>query len=220
MQDTASAYFASMVASYDSLIRRAVPRYDEMLARLVEYLPAAPGRILELGCGTGNFSVALSRRYPDASITWVDASEEMLEVTRERVGGRGSFIASRFEDLQPQPQSFDLITSTISLHHVADKEALFNALFAALAPRGSLCFSDQMRGGSEANHALNWSRWLAYCREPGNCTEEEIASLLDHAAAHDHYTTLSEHFRILECAGFSNIDCVWRNWMWAVVTAE
>ena len=36
---SASGYFGSMAESYDSLIHRAVPRYDEMIARLLEYLP-------------------------------------------------------------------------------------------------------------------------------------------------------------------------------------
>ena len=36
---SASEYFGAMVAEYDSLIRRTVPRYDEMLERLLCYLP-------------------------------------------------------------------------------------------------------------------------------------------------------------------------------------
>jgi hypothetical protein len=42
---------------------------------------------------------------------------------------------------------------------------------------------------------------------------------LDHAAAHDHYVTLSEHITLLSASGFTEIDCVWRNWMWGIVTA-
>jgi hypothetical protein len=42
---------------------------------------------------------------------------------------------------------------------------------------------------------------------------------LDHAAAHDHYVPLSEHIALLSASGFTEIDCVWRNWMWGIVTA-
>src|SRR5712671_36129 len=67
----ASEYFGSMVESYDSLIRRAVPRYDEMTARLLDYTPREAESVLELGCGTGNLSLGLARRYPAASLTLV-----------------------------------------------------------------------------------------------------------------------------------------------------
>src|SRR5438105_749697 len=93
---TAADYFGSMVESYDSLIRRAVPRYEEMTERLVGYLPAWEGghgcaepqpchtRILELGCGTGNLTLRLAERFPGAVITAVDAAPQMTEVTATR----------------------------------------------------------------------------------------------------------------------------------------
>jgi hypothetical protein len=55
--------------------------------------------------------------------------------------------------------------------------------------------------------------------ERGHCTPEEIESLVQHAAAHDHYTTLTDHVALLSMAGFSEIDCVWRSGMWGIVTA-
>src|SRR5687767_10473233 len=122
---SAADYFGSMAESYDSLIRRCVPRYEEMSSRLIDYLaiavagPAAGAgvawRILELGCGTGNLSLRLAQRFPNAQLTLVDAAPEMIELTRarleaakpqlDRLGGRGSFggarfITSRFEDLK------------------------------------------------------------------------------------------------------------------------
>jgi tRNA (cmo5U34)-methyltransferase len=224
---TASDYFGGMVASYDSLIRRAVPRYEEMTARLVDYLPAAAARVLELGCGTGNLSLALAARYPSSAITFVDASREMVDVTRARLEAaspasarRARFLVARFEDLALEPASFDLVASCISLHHVIDKAALFRKLAVAIEPGGALRFSDQFAGSSEPIHTLNWTRWLEICREPGRCSEDEVKSLLDHAAAHDHYTPLADHFRLLEAAGFRDLDCVWRDWIWGIVTAE
>jgi tRNA (cmo5U34)-methyltransferase len=226
-ETTASDYFGSMVEAYDSLIRRAVPRYEEMTARLLDYLPPRATRVLELGCGTGNLSLALAARYPAAEITFVDAAPEMIAVTRARLEERypGSaasahFLNTCFEALAPEPGCFDLVASCISLHHVRDKAPVYRALRRALAAGGVLRFSDQLRGATEAVHATNWERWLDFCREPGNCTEAEVQSLLDHAAAHDHYTPLPEQFRLLADAGFIGLDCVWRNWIWGVITAE
>jgi tRNA (cmo5U34)-methyltransferase len=228
---TASDYFGSMVESYDSLIRRAVPRYAEMTERLLDYLPAPVAsraeRILELGCGTGNLSLRLAARYPSATITLVDAAPEMIEITRTRLRqsdasavDRVTFITERFEDLKLPRATFDFITSCISLHHVSDKARLYRALFSAVQPRGTFRFADQLRGSTDLIHNLNWQRWLEFCRQNDQCTEEEVQSLLDHAAAHDHYTPLREHFALLEEAGFTHCDCVWRNLIWGIITAE
>jgi tRNA (cmo5U34)-methyltransferase len=225
-QTSATGYFGSMTESYDSLIRRAVPRYDEMTSRLLDYLPPEPRTILELGCGTGNLSLLLSHKFPGAALTVVDGSPEMVAVTRSRLSEAGfrptndfALVTARFEELALPEDSFDLVVSSISLHHVTDKANIYRQIRALLRANGRFCFADQMRGESESNHQINWDRWLDFCREPGNCTEEEIESLLDHAAAHDHYVPLSTHMAMLTSAGFVEVDCVWRNWMWGIVTA-
>jgi tRNA (cmo5U34)-methyltransferase len=219
---TASEFFGSIVESYDSLIRRAVPRYDEMTARLMDVMPPSPTRILELGCGTGNLTLKLLERFRSAQVTAVDAAPQMTEVTAARSGGspRLKTITAHFEDLDFPPASFDLIASAMSLHHVADKAPLYAQLFQWLSPRGSLRIADQLLGATDAIQARHWDLWLAFCREPGHCSEADIKSLIEHAAAHDHYEPLHAHFQYLFQAGFAAPDCVWRYAMYSVITAE
>ena len=226
-RSTAGEWFATMVSEYDSLIRRAVPRYEEMTRELVACLPEVANRALELGCGTGNFSLALAARYPSAAITMVDAAQEMIDVTRDRIAGahpevasRARFVTAKFEALALDDEGYDLITSCISLHHVRDKETLFRVLHRALSPNGRLCFADQMRADPEEMNQRNWDAWLAFCRIPGNCTEAEIEQLVEHAAAHDHYETVAQHLGMLERTGLSKLDCLWRSGMWAIITAS
>jgi trans-aconitate 2-methyltransferase len=226
LPSSASGYFGSMAESYDSLIHRAVPRYDEMIARLLDYLPREARRVLELGCGTGNLSLQLAPTFPLAELTLVDGSAEMIALVRSRIdhstskpGARVAYVEARFEELDLPARSFDLVVSSISLHHVEDKAALYARVRSLMTAGGRFCFADQIRGEPESNHKRNWERWLDFCRERGHCTSDEIDSLLQHAAAHDHYTTLSDHFALLSNARFSEIDCVWRNWMWGIVTA-
>ena len=226
LPSSASGYFGSIAESYDSLIHRAVPRYDEMIARLLEYLPRDARRVLELGSGTGNLSLRLVESLPRAALTLVDGSDEMIALVRSRLeesssssSARVECLVARFEELDFPADSFDLVVSSISLHHVDDKAGLYTKIRSLMSQRGRFCFADQIRGEPESNHRLNWTRWLDFCREPGHCTPDEIESLLQHAAAHDHYTTLTEHSALLSRAGFTEIDCVWRNWMWGIVTA-
>lgn len=232
MADNAAEYFGGMIESYDSLIRRAVPRYEEMTQRLLEYLPERTGSVLELGCGTGNLSLRLAAKYPDARLILVDASPEMIDVTRTRLtqihpdgSKQATFRVMKFEEVTAKNGPFDVITSCISLHHVKDKATLYQRLFEALLPGGTFRFADQMAGvpgpgPGTCNGDINWRKWLEFCRLPGHCTEAEVQSLVDHAAAHDHYTPVAEHIHLMEAAGFVSVDCVWRNWMWGIVTGE
>jgi hypothetical protein len=65
----------------------------------------------------------------------------------------------------------------------------------------------------------HWHEFLAFWRQPGHCTEAEIAELQAHSEAHDHYETLPEQLRLLASAGFMNIDAPWRQGFWGVLTA-
>jgi len=218
---SAAQFFGAMVESYDSLIRRAVPRYDEMIDRLVEHLPLGAARVLELGCGTGNLTLRLLESLPAARITTVDAAPEMTEIAAERARHAANLttLTARFEDLSFAPATFDLITSCMSLHHVRDKAALYTALRTWLTPGGRLCIADQLLGVDAETQRIFWERWLEFCRLPGHCSEDEVKSLVDHAAAHDHYTPLAEHFDLLRAAKFRVTDCAWRNQMYTVLIA-
>jgi tRNA (cmo5U34)-methyltransferase len=224
--ESAPEFFAARIHSYDSLIRRIVPGYEEWASTLIDLLPEAAQDVVELGCGTGFLSLALAARYPAARITFVDASEEMVELTRARVTAaapavaeRGQFIAARFEDMQLPRGGADLITSSLSLHHVQDKGTLFSRLHDAQRSGGRLCFADQVRAAPEAQHVRNWEEWIAFCRAPGNCTEEETDFVIEHSRTHDHYVTPAAQFELLARAGFVELDCLWRNGMWAILTA-
>ena len=224
---TASDYFGAMGFEYDSLIHRSVPRYDAILETLIDYLPSQPETILELGCGSGALSLSLVKYAPDCNFTFVDASDEMIEITRTRLQEvfpdtvrRATFVTSRFEEYSMGADQFDVVTSSISLHHVEDKGALFRRVRESIKSGGTFRFIDQLGGGTEANHARMWQGMLDFERAPGNCTDAEIQGLLDHAKAHDHHTPLATHFRLLQEAGFVGIDCVWRDLMWSVITAD
>lgn len=62
-----------------------MPRYDGMIARLLDYLPRDPRRVLELGCGTGNLSPRLAKTFPRAELMLVDGSAEMISLVRSRI---------------------------------------------------------------------------------------------------------------------------------------
>jgi tRNA (cmo5U34)-methyltransferase len=84
----------------------------------VDAVPFAPGRVLELGVGTGETTRRLLGRYPDAEITGLDAQPEMVFKARE-LG-----IAVRLARMQdPLPDGpWDLVISVLSVHHLDENQ--------------------------------------------------------------------------------------------------
>lgn len=225
--ESVADFFDSISDQYTSSIMRCVPRYAEMLQVLVDYLPASyrkrPIQILELGAGTGNLSLLLSEYFPHSDLTLVDISADALKVCKERMqpSANASFIKEDFRQLAFGEQSFDLIVSSISIHHLGslDKQQLFSSCYRWLKPNGKLSFADQFRGQTEEIYQLHISKWHEHCENSG-VAEEEWQSWMQHQQDHDYHDTLADHLDWLQQAGFKSIDCLWRHLLWTVVRAS
>jgi trans-aconitate 2-methyltransferase len=113
---------------------------DERLRPALDLLGAigapAPAVVVDLGCGTGNVTRLLQQRWPEAEITGVDGSPEMLERAGQAVPGC-SFILADIAGWKPDAPP-DVIYANAALQWLAEHEALFPRLLACLAPGGTL----------------------------------------------------------------------------------
>lgn len=225
-RESAEAYWGAHASEYNEFIVRVVPRYREQLECLLAYAPAHADRVLELGCGSGNVSLRLAERWPRAVFTFVDAAPEMLELTRARLAAahpeaarHAQFVAERFEELSLEAAVIDVVVASLSLHHVADVSVVYERIAPMLVRGARLVMLDGVRGRTEREHDVHLSRWSAYWRQPGNLSAEEIRDMREHIARHDHYRSLNEHFDMLTAAGFASPDCVWRDGVFALITA-
>ena len=120
-----------------ALYRRYEDERTRPAAELLARVPLdAAARVVDLGCGPGNSTELLVRRFPQAQVTGTDNSEAMLVSGRERlpqVHFELSDIATWVPEFAP-----DLIYANAALQWVPDHEALVPRLFAALAPGGVL----------------------------------------------------------------------------------
>jgi trans-aconitate 2-methyltransferase len=109
---------------------------SELLARVALQDAAC---IYDLGCGPGNSTELLVRRFPGATVVGTDNSDAMLASARKRLPAC-RFELSDIAQWQPAVESIrpDLIYANASLQWVAGHETLLPRLFAALAPGGVL----------------------------------------------------------------------------------
>jgi len=109
-----NAQFHMNPETYLDEIRANLPRYDELQEAAIDAIPSPPGRVLELGIGTGETTRRLLERYPDAEVTGLDSQPEM--VFRARELGIEVRLA-RMEDPLPDGP-WDLVISVLSVHHL------------------------------------------------------------------------------------------------------
>ena len=113
---------------------------QQLLDRLTAY-PAA--RILDVGCGAGELSLALGRARPNVPIVGVDISPALIDAARERGINRPnvSFVlgdAAQWHDPDGAP---DLIVSRHGVMFFEDPVAAFTAIRGGAAPGAKLLFS-------------------------------------------------------------------------------
>ena len=125
------------------------------------------GRIVDLGCGTGNSTEVLAARWPDASITGIDSSPAMIDAARS-ASPNGDWRAGNIEDWLASPdERYDLVFSTAALQWVGNHARLFPALFAHVEPGGALAVqmpcnyhTHQNRIPRELAASPKWRRWF------------------------------------------------------------
>jgi tRNA (cmo5U34)-methyltransferase len=207
MAQSVADFFNQVVMEYDQLIHAAIPRYDELLWAMFYYLPSSfqPERILELGCGTGNLTRLIAQRWPNAQITVVDISAEMLHETRQRLSeAHLTPIESAFEDLAFAEQSFDLVMASFSIHHLLDdnKKALFTRLAQWLSPGGFFVMADMLVPEEKEKYLANIQELERVARQHG-ASETHLAEWRHHRETLDHYANRNALEDWLQAAGLN-----------------
>ncbi|WP_405669946.1 class I SAM-dependent methyltransferase [Streptomyces sp. NBC_01530] len=133
------AYYRAGAAEYD----RPYAEYEDLqrLLAVVEDLPIA-GDVLELACGTGQWTPLLAARAH--SVTAVDAATEVLALARARTTSPTvRFLEADLFEWQP-PRRYDTVFFAFWLSHVPPTRLpdFWNTVAAALAPGGKAIFID------------------------------------------------------------------------------
>jgi trans-aconitate 2-methyltransferase len=97
-----------------------------------------PKTVIDLGCGPGNSTQVLRRRWPEARIVGLDNSPEMIDSARASFPDREWLLGSA-ENWSP-PDPFDVVFSNAALQWMRSHDSLVSHLFAQVADGGALAF--------------------------------------------------------------------------------
>jgi ubiquinone/menaquinone biosynthesis C-methylase UbiE len=117
-------------------------------------IPEAPGRIIDIGSGSGNSVIPLADRFPNAEIIATDISPQLLLILRDYLRKRPDG-AQRFGlvcvdamAVQYQPEIADLAVGAAILHHILEPGRALTACFRALVPGGWAIFFEPFEAGN------------------------------------------------------------------------
>jgi trans-aconitate 2-methyltransferase len=99
---------------------------------------AAPRRIIDLGCGPGNSTAVVARRWPGAALVGLDSSPAMIAAAQKDYPEHAWLQGDIATWTTPTP--FDLVFSNAALQWVPDHARTIPQLFAQVAPGGAFAF--------------------------------------------------------------------------------
>lgn len=195
---------------------------SQVLAKVGKALGKAPRRFersLEIGSGTGYFTLNLLRAGVVGQATCTDISEGMLATlssNAEQLGLDVETVVSGAESLPFEDESFDLVMGHAILHHIPDLARAFEEFKRVLAPGGTVLFAGEPSryGDRIANvpkraagtAAPLWRRAIRARPAPpadGGAPESSLEGLVDvHAFAP------GELIRFARGAGFSDVRVI------------
>jgi len=176
-----------------------------------------PRRILDLGCGAGNFTLRLLNACPEIEeVLLVDLSLPMLERAVERIQQEREVRVHVLQgDLRTVPfekQEHDVILAGAVLHHLrtdADWTETFSRLARATAPGGSCWIFDLVTHGHPAIQELMWQRYGDYLTElNGTIYRDKVFAYATHE---DSPRSVPYQLNLLSASGFDTVELLHAN---------
>ncbi len=174
-----------------------IPHRVEGEATLLEFIPASPKRILDLGSGAGRMLALVKAARPGAEFVALDFSPTMLAELHKLFGKDSAvtIVAHDFDQPLPMMGRFDAVISSFAIHHAPHerKRAIYRKVFAMLAPGGVFCNLEHVASPTPALHG-------AFLRALASGDEDPSNKLLD----------LETQLAWLREIGFEDVDCHWK----------
>ena len=156
-----NAGFYDGMMTYSTLPGKAICRLiwnmdqDKNLHYIEQALSGVPedfaGKLLEVPVGTGVLTMPVYKELPNADITCLDCSADMMDAARKKAEAAGiKNITFRQGDVGALPfddESFDIVLSLNGFHAFPDKDAAYRETFRVLKPGGVFCGCFYLEGG-------------------------------------------------------------------------
>jgi tRNA (cmo5U34)-methyltransferase len=215
--------FNQNAPSYDDQRKMLIPCFDDFYSiptSLIETKKEDPS-VLDIGAGTGLFSSFIKEKYPKATISLIDLSDKMMDVSKERFSNYNDirYIIADYSEYIFE-EKFDIIISSLSIHHLSDEEKrkLYKKIYLSLNQEGIFINADQVLGHTPFIENLYKDDWKSKIEISG-LTRKEINDAYERTKL-DKMATLSDQINWLNESGFQDVDCIYKYFNFVVLFAR
>jgi len=211
--------FGNVSKKYDSQREYLIPCFNDFYTAclpLVKSLTHAK-KVLDIGAGTGLFTQFIYDINPNLHFTLTDLSGQMLNVARERFDGETNFEYIELDfSKDALPGKYDIIISGLAIHHLDDaaKAKLYKNIFQVLNDGGLFINADQVAGKNVLFDSLYKYYWRETVSHSG-LDHEALVQAFERTKL-DKLAPLDTQLKMLEKAGFNEVDCIYKNMNFAV----
>jgi tRNA (cmo5U34)-methyltransferase len=217
----AEEHFNDTADRYEEQIRKIVPHSEIFFGSAVACIPHGSITVLELGSGTGYVTEQILAKNPDAAITCIDMTPEMLAVARKKTALDGvTFMEGDFRDVWPD-ELFDVVITTLCLHHLPDPDraALIRRIHATLKTGGRFINGDVFKPESAWEEEIYEKRWRRAMLESGLPEAEAEGMIAKRRNSYGFLDTFHNYRQKVVDAGFERVFCPYVYDFYGVVVA-
>lgn len=215
-------HFDDEAQDFDRIILKLIPHYPTMVRALVAAIPfekSLPLRVIDLGCGTGAIAVNILKSFPNAQVTCVDFSENMIAVARARLAQYPS-TSCVVSDLRYYrfDTKYDVAVSSLALHHLPtdeDKYNFFRHIYDHLNPGGVFYNADVVLASNDFLQAVYMEEWRQFMNRNVS-TDEVEGKWIPTYEQEDHPAKLTDQLAWLKDIGYVDTDILWKYFNFAV----
>lgn len=180
--------------------RRSIPHREEGYAALLEFLPGAARRVLDLGTGDGYLFALIRDVHADTTGIAADFSTEMLDRAHGRFADTPAVDVVEHDLDQPLPAAwgeFDAVVSAFAIHHVVDdrKRTLYGEVYDRLVPGGVFANLEHVASATPELHE-------AFLYAIGSSPDRDDPS--------NQLADVAVQLGWLRDVGFEQVDCHWK----------
>ena len=201
------------------------PLCMELVARSAALLNPEAKRVMDLGCGGGNYAVKVSSYLPHVDCTLVDLSANMLAKAKgrvsENISGSVEIVQGDYREVVFEENSCDVITAGTTLHHLREDqewESVFTKVFKALKPGGTFWINDIVLSETDEINQMMLEGWIGEMRKHHD--EDEVKMYLDRYESEDTPRTLSYQLDLMKQVGFKETFVLHKHFNFAAFGAR
>ncbi|MDR2602659.1 MAG: class I SAM-dependent methyltransferase [Spirochaetaceae bacterium] len=188
----------------------------EIITESAKRIVPGANRLLDVGCGAGNYTLKMLSKIQNLECTLLDLSKPMLDKAHERVTPATANVVKTLQSdvrtAQLPEDYFDIILAGAVLHHLRDDndwEYVFNKLYKLLKNNGCLMISDLVTQDSAVLTNYTWECYENYLNKIAG--KEYARKVLAYVEKEDTPRSINYQMELMKKAGFRNIEILHKN---------